>query len=128
MELVAFVASLSLLVVMYLGVQTGRARARYKIEAPAVVGHPIFERHFRVQQNTIEQLVVYLPALFLFGQYVHAGTAAVLGLVWIAGRLVYERGYVADPEKRGLGFGISVAPTLILVIGGVVGALLAVVR
>ncbi len=128
MDVVSLVAGLSLLVLLYFGVQTGRARARYKVEAPAVVGHPIFERHFRVQQNTIEQLVVYLPALFLFAQYVHAGTAAALGLVWIAGRLVYERGYVADPAKRGLGFGISVVPTLILALGGLGGALLTVLR
>jgi uncharacterized MAPEG superfamily protein len=125
MDLVAIVAGLALLELVWFGVQTGRARGRYKVEAPAVTGHPIFERHFRVQQNTIEQVVVFLPALFLFGQYVHAGAAAAIGLVWIAGRLVYERGYVADPAKRGLGFGISFLASAILVVGGLVGALVA---
>jgi uncharacterized MAPEG superfamily protein len=82
----------------------------------------------RVQQNTIEQFVIFLPALFLFGQYVHAGAAAALGCVWIAGRLVYERGYVADPAKRGLGFGISSAATLVLLLGGLVGGAVAALR
>jgi uncharacterized MAPEG superfamily protein len=128
MDLVAIVAGLAVLEVVWFGVQTGRARAKYKIEAPAVTGHPVFERHFRVQQNTIEQAVAFLPALFLFGQYVHAPTAAGLGVVWVVGRLVYERGYVADPAKRGLGFGISAVATLILALGGVIGALVSALR
>ncbi|MGH6693324.1 MAG: MAPEG family protein [Gammaproteobacteria bacterium] len=122
MELVAVVAGLALLELVYFGLQTGRARGRYKIEAPAVTGHPIFERHFRVQQNSIEQIVVFLPALFLFATYVHAPTAAALGAVYVIGRLVYERGYVADPAKRGPGFGLSFIPSVILVLGGLAGA------
>jgi uncharacterized membrane protein YecN with MAPEG domain len=122
MELVAVVAGLALLELVWFGVQTGRARGRYKIEAPAVTGHPIFERHFRVQQNTIEQIVVFLPALFLFATYVHAPTAAGLGAVYLVGRLVYERGYVADPAKRGVGFALTSIPSLLLLLGGLVGA------
>jgi uncharacterized MAPEG superfamily protein len=128
MDLVAVVAGLALIEQVWFGIQTGRARARYKIEAPAVTGHPIFERHFRVQQNSLEQIVVFLPALFLFGQYVHGATAALLGLVYVVGRLVYERGYVADPEKRGPGFAISSLASVALALGGTVGAIVAAVR
>jgi uncharacterized membrane protein YecN with MAPEG domain len=122
MELCAIVAGLALLELVWFGIQTGRARGRYKIEAPAVTGHPIFERHFRVQQNTIEQMVIFLPSLYLFATYVHAPTAAALGLVFVIGRLVYERGYVADPAKRGPGFGLSFLPSVVLLLGGIIGA------
>lgn len=123
MELVAIVAGLALLELVWFGIQTGRARGRYKIEAPAVTGHPIFERHFRVQQNTLEQMMVFLPSLFLFANYVHAPTAAALGLVFVIGRLVYERGYVADAAKRGPGFALSSIPALVLLLGGLIGAI-----
>ena len=90
--------------------------------APATTGHPIFERYFRVQQNTLERLVIHLPALWLFGLYASPLWAAILGVVFILGRVLYLRGYVADPGKRGPGFLISELATLVLLVGGVVGA------
>ncbi len=125
MELVAIVASLALLEFFWFLYRTGRARGTYGVEAPAVTGHPIFERHFRVQQNTLEQLMIFLPALFLFGRYVSAPIAALIGLVFLVGRLIYERSYVKDPARRGLGFLLSLGPSLILLVGGLVGALVA---
>ena len=125
MELIAIVASLALLEFFWFLYRTGRARGTYGVEAPAVTGHPIFERHFRVQQNTLEQLMIFLPALFLFGRYVSAPIAALIGLVFLVGRLIYERSYVKDPARRGLGFLLSLGPSLILLVGGLVGALVA---
>ncbi len=81
----------------------GVARAKYKIEAPAVIGHPDFERVFRVQVNTLEQLVAFLPALWLFALYVSPAWASVLGAVWIVGRVLYAVGYVPAADKRGPG-------------------------
>jgi uncharacterized membrane protein YecN with MAPEG domain len=100
----------------------GRARLRYKVEAPAVTGDPIFERHFRVQQNTVEQLVIFFPALFLFAQLVGEGLAAILGLVFVAGRVIYAIGYVKDPARRGPGFLISSLANATLVLGALVGS------
>jgi uncharacterized membrane protein YecN with MAPEG domain len=122
MASVALVASLMLLVYIAIFVGVGRARASYKVEAPAVTGHPIFERHFRVQQNTVEQLVLFFPALFLFAQFVSAGWASILGLVFIAGRVVYAVGYVRDPGKRGPGFLIGSVANLVLVLGALLGS------
>ena len=86
---------------------------------------PIFERHFRVQQNTLEQIVVFVPALFLFANYVGTGLAAILGLVFIIGRFLYAQSYIADPAKRGPGFMIGFSANAILVVGALIGALLA---
>jgi uncharacterized membrane protein YecN with MAPEG domain len=121
MEYVALVSLLALLQYVTFAVLVGRARGRYGVKAPATTGHPEFERYFRVQQNTIEMLVPLLPAMWLFARYVSAGWAALLGAVYLVGRVVYLRSYVADPARRGPGFGLSVLPILVMLIGGLVG-------
>ena len=125
MALISFVAGLAVLEYVVLLLLTGRARARYGVEAPATTGHPIFERWYRVQQNTVEQLVVFLPSLFLFGAYASRGWGVFLGLLFIVGRIVYARGYVADPARRGPGFGLSFGANVILLLGGLIGTLAA---
>jgi uncharacterized MAPEG superfamily protein len=125
MELIAVVASLALLEFTIFGVLVGLQRARTGVEAPATTGHPIFERYFRVQMNTLEALVIFLPALWMFGRYVHAYLGALLGLLFILGRALYLRGYVADPAKRRPGALITTAVNAILLIGGLIGALIA---
>jgi len=122
MELVAIVTLLTLLEYFAFGILVGRARVKYGVKAPAISGHPLFERYFRVHQNTAEQLWVFLPSLWLFAHYVHAGAAALLGTVWIVGRVIYLRGYVADPEKRTAGFAIGALASLALLIGALIGA------
>jgi uncharacterized membrane protein YecN with MAPEG domain len=125
MEPVAIVIALALLEYFAFGVLVGRARTQYGVEAPAITGHPVFERHFRVHQNTLEQLVIFIPAVWLFGAYVSPRAAAGLGLVFIVGRFVYLRGYVEDPKKRSTGTLITFAAQVILLVGGAIGALFA---
>jgi glutathione S-transferase len=96
----ALVTALALLVYAVVFMVTARARARYGIQAPAVTGAPEFERAFRIQQNTLEQLIWFLPALWLFAFYVSPGWAGILGLVWIGGRIHYALSYYRDPEAR----------------------------
>lgn len=128
MALVHAVIALALMQFFVFGGLVGRARVRYQVEAPAITGHPVFERYYRVHYNTMEQLVCFVPGMLLFGTWVSATGAALLGLLFIAGRIVYLRGYVADPKKRGAGFGISVLPVMILLVGGLGGALWSLVR
>jgi glutathione S-transferase len=124
MELVAAVISIALLVYMYITFQVGSARTKYGVEAPAISGHPVFERTYRVQLNTIEQLVVFLPSIWIFGLYVNAGVAAALGLVFVLGRALYFVGYVKDPAKRTTGFLLTFLPNVILLLGALIGAVL----
>jgi glutathione S-transferase len=128
MEYVALVSGLVLLQYIGFGILVGNARGKYGVAAPAITGHEVFERHFRVQQNTLELLVVMLPAMWLFARYVSATWAAALGLVYFAGRLVYLRSYVADPASRSAGFGLSMLPVLAMVLGTMIGAGLALFR
>jgi glutathione S-transferase len=96
-------------------------RVKHKIPAPAMTGHPALERALRVQGNTLEWLPIFLPSLWLFALYGNDRTAALLGLLWIVGRLVYALAYWAD-KKRGPGFAIQALATFILMFGAVAGA------
>ena len=124
MEIVAVVTVVALLEYQWLAFRCGRARGQYGVEAPAVSGHEIFERHFRVQQNTLEQLVVFLPALWLAARFANPLLAAGLGVVFIVGRLVYATSYVRDPSSRGTGFLLTFVPNVLLLLAGLVGAVL----
>lgn len=126
MPFVAIVTVLALLQFFWLGFQVGAARGRYGIAAPATTGNDIFERHFRVQMNTLEQLVMFLPALWIFAAYVSPLWAAALGVVFILGRAIYAASYVRNPKSRSLGFGLTAFPTLAMLIGIVVWAVRAI--
>lgn len=102
--------------------RVGGARGKHGVAAPATTGHELFERHFRVQMNTLEQIVLFLPGLWLWTAYWGELWAAVLGVVWIIGRIIYMTSYVADPAKRSAGFGLTALPSLMLLIGSLVGA------
>jgi glutathione S-transferase len=119
----ALVTALAL--VLYLGCMAGagRARHRYDIEAPAITGAPEFERAFRVQQNTLEQLVWFIPSLWLFALYVSPLWGGIIGLVWIAGRAYYALSYYRDPETRGPGFLIGSVSAVVLLVGALIGIL-----
>ena len=125
MELLAIVTILALLQLLVFASDVGKARMRTGIKAPAMSGHPDLERHQRVHQNTIEQLVIFLPALWLFGTYLHEMAAAALGILFIIGRFMYRSGYVEDPAN---GFMVGIAATVILLLGGLVGAALSLLR
>jgi uncharacterized membrane protein YecN with MAPEG domain len=125
MEFVWIVALLAVAEYMTFGILAGNARMKHGVAAPATTGHPIFERYFRVQQNTLEQIVVLLPAMFGFATWVSPAGAALLGLVFIVGRVIYLRSYVADPAKRGAGFAVTALANVVLVLGGLIGAFVA---
>lgn len=123
MVYVHIVLALALAEFFFLGLAVAKARGTYKVPAPATTGHEVFERYFRVQMNTLEQLVIFVPSLLLFGRYVSPWVAALLGVVFIIGRAVYFRGYVRAAEGRHFGFMLSVIPNVTLLLGGLLGAL-----
>jgi glutathione S-transferase len=122
MAWVQLVALLALFEYMGFGTAVGNARARYGIKAPAITGNETFERYFRVQQNTLELLVVFLPALAIAAVYWNPLWVAAIGAVYLVGRLVYFRAYVRDPGQRSLGYGLSIVPVILLAFGATTGA------
>jgi glutathione S-transferase len=113
----ALVTCLAILFYFFTTIQVSKARTAFGIKVPATSGNPDFERVFRVQMNTLEWMPIFLPSLWLFAIYVSDPGAAVLGLIWIAGRALYMTGYSQAAAKRGRGFGIQAAAAIILWIG-----------
>ena len=126
MPLVHLVIGLALAQFLFFLTAVGRARGTYKVPAPATTGNEVFERYFRVQMNTLELLVIFVPSIILFGAYISAYIAAALGVIYLIGRLIYFTSYVKDPKSRGLGYGLSALPVIVLVVGSIIGAIRAV--
>ena len=124
MELVAIVIALAVIEYFVFAGLVGRARAKYEIPAPAITGNPVFERYYRVHQNTLEQLMIFIPAIIIYGYYGNPAYAAGLGVFFLIGRIIYLRGYVADPAKRGLGMMIGFLPTMFMLIAGLIAAIM----
>jgi glutathione S-transferase len=124
MAYVDTVTALALLQFLWLAMRVGSAREKYGVKAPAVTGNDIFERHFRVQQNTLEQLVMFLPGLYLFSRYFNPLYAAGLGVLFLIGRTLYALSYVKNPGSRSAGFLTGALPTMILMGGGLIGAIM----
>ncbi len=133
MELVVLVVMLALIQYIVFGAQVGQARGKYGIKAPAMSGHVMFERAVRVQMNTLEVLVVFIPAAFAFawladslGWY-GSEIAAFLGVIYLIGRHLYRRAYLQDPATRSIGFVLSMMPCMIMIGGALVAVLFTVI-
>jgi glutathione S-transferase len=113
----ALVTLLAVALYFSTGLMVAKARQKFGVVLPATTGHTDFERVFRVQQNTLEWMPIFLPALWLFAFYISDVWAAALGLVWIAGRLIYMRGYADAAEKRHTGFFVQLAACAVLWFG-----------
>ena len=124
MNYVHIVALLAIIQFIAFCIFVGQARGKYSIKAPAMTGNEHFERAVRVQMNTLEQLVCFVPALLIAAVYWPQTYVAALGVVYLVGRTLYRQAYVADPAKRGLGFMLTFLPTLLLALAGLVGALM----
>ncbi len=122
MELIAIVTGLAVLQAFFFAFQVGKTRETHGLSAPAMSGNAEVERAIRVHANTIEQLVIFLPGLWMFGYYVNPQVGAGIGVLFIIGRFVYRSAYLGDPKNRTAGFGIGALTMVVLVVGGMIGA------
>ena len=113
----ALVTGLAILLYIWTGVVVGKARKAHGVDYPNTTGSDDFNRVWRAHQNTLEQLVVFLPSLWLFATVVNDCWAAILGLVWALGRILYVRGYSIAAAKRSTGFMIAILATAVLLFG-----------
>ena len=125
MNLIHAVALLALLEYLAFTVLVGRARMQGHVMAPSTSGDEAFNRAFRVQQNTLEQIVPFLPALLIAGLYWPQAVVAGIGVVWLVGRLLYRQQYVKNPASRGPGFMLTLLPTVVLIFAALWGAVAA---
>jgi uncharacterized MAPEG superfamily protein len=127
MPLVHIVIGLALVEFLFFCFAVGKARGTYKVAAPATTGNEMFERYFRVQMNTLELLVIFIPSILIYSQYLGAYVAVALGVLYLIGRLIYFTSYVKDPKSRSMGYGLSALPVMALLAGAIFGAIRAAV-
>lgn len=125
---VEIVVAIALFQYLVFGSLVAWARGKYNVKAPAITGNEMFERYYRVQMNTLELLVVLLPAIWLAARYWSPIFVAGMGAVYVLGRLIYLRSYTQDPATRSLGFSLSLGPAVVLLLAGLAGAVLAGLR
>jgi glutathione S-transferase len=123
MQMTAWVTLAALIMYIWMGFNVGKARAQYKVPAPAMDGPVEFQSVMRVQANTVEQLIIFLPVLWMCATFLSDRWAALGGTIWIVGRILYAIGYYKSPSKREIGFTISFFASVALMIGTVVGLL-----
>jgi uncharacterized membrane protein YecN with MAPEG domain len=121
MELVYGTILLALIEYIVMAALVGRARAKHGVFAPAMTGHPEFERANRVHVNTLENLIIFIPAVWIFATYTSVLWAAILGALFVVARALYAIGYLQAAEKRSIGAGITGIVNIVLVVGGLVG-------
>jgi len=126
-EYTAIVTLLALMQFMLFSIQVGAMRGKHGVIAPAITGHPQFERMFRVQQNTMEQLVVFVPALWIYAHLVNPLWGAGIGLFFVIGRFIYRAAYLKDPDSRSNGFTIGVLATAVLLVWSLVAAVMSLI-
>ena len=124
MAWVHIVAMVALLEYFFFGIKVGQARGTYGVKAPATTGHEMFERYNRVHQNTLEQLIMFIPGLYAFATLVSPLWAAVAGVVFVVGRALYYSLYIGNPDKRGPGVLASMLANAVLVIGTLIAAIM----
>ena len=123
MTWIALVILLALVECIAFSFLVGGARKRYNIPAPAIIGNPDFERTFRVHYNTIEHLIVFIPAIWLFGLYLNPRWGALIGAVFLIGRALFAAGYIRAAEQRSMGAILSFLSMAALVIGALFGVI-----
>jgi len=124
MEHTVLVILLALLQFTWFSLRVGSARPKYGVNAPKTTGDEQWERLFRVQQNTMEQLVLFIPAMLAFSAYVSALWGLLPGLVFIIGRQLYSYEYISKPGSRVPGMAMTLLANAVLLVGALIGVLL----
>jgi uncharacterized membrane protein YecN with MAPEG domain len=116
MEYATIIVMLALVQYIWFTMRAGARRGKLGIEAPATSGNEEFERAFRVQQNTLEQLIIFIPATYAFAHYVSAAWVLLPGAIFIVGRLMYSSTYLKEPARRGPGMGATLLANVALIV------------
>jgi uncharacterized membrane protein YecN with MAPEG domain len=121
MESAVLIVLLALAQFTWFSVRVGITRGKYGVEAPKTTGNEIWERLYRVQQNTMEQLILFIPAMLAFSAYLSARWALIPGVVFLVGRQLYSWEYISKPPSRTPGMALTLLANAVLLVGALVG-------
>ena len=117
METATLIVMLALLEYTWFTLRVGFNRDKFGVNAPATTGNETWERMFRIQQNTMEQLVMFIPATFAFAHFVSVRWVWLPGVMFIVGRFLYSMEYLGSPSSRVPGMSLTLLSNVILIIG-----------
>ena len=121
MENATLIVLLALLQYVWFTVRVGTTRGKYEVNAPACEGDETWRRMFRIQQNTMEQLIILVPASYTFAYYTSPTWVLLPGAAFIIGRFLYSAEYIKDPKTRTPGMSITLAANATLILGSLSG-------
>jgi uncharacterized membrane protein YecN with MAPEG domain len=124
MEATVIVTFLALAQYSLFGIQVGALRGKLNVPAPQETGPEQFERMNRVHLNTAEQLIIFIPALWMHAYYANPLYGAIIGMFYIVGRFIYRSAYLKDPKTRDIGFAMTFISSAVLAIWALVAAIL----
>lgn len=124
MEIAILIILFALVQYTWFSMRVGMARGKYGVKAPKTSGDETWERIYRVQQNTLEQLVVFVPAMIAFSMYVSNRWVVLPGLLFLVGRQLYSYEYVSNPDSRTPGMALTMLANVVLLIGALIGLLM----
>lgn len=101
--------------------RTGFSRGKFGIKPPNMTGHEVWERYLRVQLNTLEQLIVFVPALLAFAQFISPKWVCIPGAIFVFARQYYSYLYIKDPMSRTPAFALTFFTNIGLVVSSLVG-------
>jgi len=121
----AFATLLDMVLYFFLSFTVSQGRRIYKIRSPLAEteGPEKFQRFYRMQMSLLEQLVFHLPTLWVAAYAMDDVFAALIGLIWLFGRLLYAVRYYQKPNRRIKGYIISMIANIILLIGAMAGTI-----
>jgi len=126
MEYSLIIILLALIQYMAFSLRTGISRPKYGVLPPKTTGNEIWERIYRVHQNTLEQIVVFIPSLLLFSYYVSARWAVLPGVAYLIARQIYSYRYIKDPASRG--FPPTFFINVVLILGSLIGIIISLTK
>ena len=112
---------LALFQYLWFTVKVGISRDKHGVSAPATTGNEIWDRLFRIQQNTMEQLIIFIPCMIIFAMYVSSKWVLILGAVYLIGRQIYSMSYFKDPKTRTVGMTLTLLANALLMLGSLYG-------
>ena len=127
MSFLALVTLANLALLQFVAFQCGTMRGKHQVPPGTTVGPEEFNRHYRAQANLMENLLVFLPSVWLLGYYGDARLAGVVGTVFLLARVAYHRAYISEPTTRLKAFLVGIACSAVALLGAVVSILIDVV-
>jgi glutathione S-transferase len=121
MQFPIFVTLVTLITYQILSISVSAARGKYKITAPATTGNINFERVYRTHLNYLENLVIFLPLVWIdsleFGGSIFFLVPAIS---WLISKILFSVAYIKNWDfkvKLAFNIGATISVLTLFILG-----------